>query len=90
MRMRGWWRGAAAVLAALILVLPARVGAAAPLLQEAGDSSESRTEVILITVGVVLAALLLCAVGYMYRRALGLRRVPPVTLLEPGQKITSD
>lgn len=89
MAMRIGVRMGFALLTALLLMLPARVSLAAPALQQAG-SGDSRSEVILITVGVVLAALLLCAIGYMYRRALGLRRVPPVTLLEPGQKITGD
>ena len=86
-------RLAAALAFALTLYLLAFVpaGAAPVLLQEAtAGSSEDRARVIIWTLVAVGVAMLLIAVGYVYRRAVGVDKAPPVTLLEPGKKITGD
>ena len=57
---------------------------------QAETSGGSRTEVVLWTLGTIALALILCTIGFVYRRALGLNRTPPVTLLEPGRKITGE
>ncbi|MER3421472.1 MAG: hypothetical protein C4290_13540 [Chloroflexota bacterium] len=74
---------------AAALALSARPVAAAPLLvQEAGGAD--RLQVMLWTLAAVIVAVILLAIGYVYRRAAGVDKPPPVTLLEPGRKITSD
>ncbi len=40
--------------------------------------------------GVIAAAMVAATIGYVFRRAVGNDRPPPVTLLEPGRKITGD
>jgi hypothetical protein len=74
---------------AAVLALSAHPVAAAPLLaQETG--STDRLQVMLWTLAAVVVAMILLAIGYVYRRAAGVDKPPPVTLLEPGRKITSD
>jgi hypothetical protein len=74
---------------AAALALSARPVAAAPLLvQETGGAD--RLQVMLWTLAAVVVAMILLAIGYVYRRAAGVDKPPPVTLLEPGRKITSD
>ncbi len=81
-------RLSAAVTAGLLLALAAQPALAAPLAQEAGG--DDRWRVIFITAAIVFATMLLCTVGYVFRRAVGVDKPPPVTLLEPGRKITGD
>lgn len=74
---------------AAALALSAHPVAAAPLLvQETGGAD--RLKVMLWTLAAVLVAMILLAIGYVYRRAAGVDKPPPVTLLEPGRKITTD
>lgn len=83
-------RPAAALLSALPAVALAHPALAAPLAQTAGQSSDDRMKVIAITLVAVVAALLLTIIGYVFRRSMGIDKPPPVTLLEPGRKITGD
>jgi hypothetical protein len=71
---------------ALVLTHPAL---AAPLAQSS-SASDDRMKVIIWTLLTVAGALILTAIGYVYRRFLGIDKPPPVTLLEPGRKITGD
>lgn len=84
--LRSLTAAAVALIVAVVTVYPAL---AAPLGADSTGSGD-RTRVILITFAAIGVALLLCTVGYVYRRAVGNDRVPPVTLLEPGQKITGE
>ena len=79
----------AAAVALIVAVVAVHPTLAAPLGAESTGSAD-RTRVILITFAAIGAALLLCTIGYVYRRAIGNDRVPPVPLLEPGQKITGE
>ena len=79
---------AVASVTALVLVAAVYPASAAPLLQEAGGND--RMEVIAWTLAAVAVAMVLLAVGYFYRRAAGIDKPPPVTILEPGQRITED
>jgi hypothetical protein len=83
-------RPVAALVSALVAVALTHPAIAAPLAQAGSQSSDDRMKVIAITLAAVVAALLLTAIGYMYRRSLGITKPPPVTLLEPGRKITGD
>ena len=76
-------------LTALLFALAAHPALAAPLLQEGGGGN-SRMEVIAWTLAAIAATLILLAIGYFYRRAAGIDKPPPVTILEPGQRITGD
>jgi hypothetical protein len=79
------------LLAAVLLALPAQAAAAVPLLvQEGGGGGTDRLRVIFWTLVAVAISMLLLAVGYVYRRAAGMEKPPPVPILEPGQKITQD
>ena len=73
----------AAVTALALLLLAAQPVGAAPLLAHTGGSD--RLMVIVWTLAAVIGALLLTILGYVFRRALGSDRTPPVTILEPGQ-----
>lgn len=78
----------AAALAALLPAAAAHPALSAPLAQQAGGAD--RMTVIIWTLVAVGVAMLLLAIGYVYRRAAGVDKPPPVTLLEPGQRITGD
>ena len=71
-------RRVTALAALLLALLP---GAA--LAQEAGASND-RNDVILLTSLVVAGSLLLCAVGYLYRRARGMDHPTPDELEMQG------
>ena len=73
---------------ALVLAAAAGPAAAAPLLQE--DGGNDRMEVIAWTLAAIAVTMVLLAIGYFYRRAAGIDKPPPVTILEPGQRITED
>lgn len=91
MRLTYAARGATAALAGLVLAAWARVASAAPLFaEEATTSGGVRWTALWWTIGVVVLTLLLLTVGYVYRMAAGDDRPPPVTILKPGEKITSD
>ncbi len=79
----------AASLIALLLVMQTHPGFAAPLLQEAAANND-RTKVIVWTLAAVGGVMILLAIGYFYRRAAGIDKPPPVTILEPGTHITGD
>jgi hypothetical protein len=79
-------RWTALVLAALpaLAVRPALAAAA----QQTGG--RINWQAIGLTLAAVAVALILLAVGYFYRRAAGIDKPPPVTILEPGRRITED
>ncbi len=81
-------RLAAALLSALVPAALAHPVADAPLLQKGGG--QNHLEVIAWTLGAAGAAMLVLAIGYVYRRAVGKDKPPPVPLLEPGQKIAGE
>ena len=81
-------RTAAASVAALTAAVIAHPALASPLAQESGGND--RSQVMFITLAAVVGALVLCGIGYFYRRAAGIDKPPPVTILEPGQRITGD
>ena len=83
-------RPVAALLGALLAVVLTHPALAAPLAQAGGQSSDDRMKVIAITLAAVVVALVLTVIGYVFRRSLGINKPPPVTLLEPGRKITGD
>ena len=78
-----------ASLAALLFAAAAHPVLAAALVQE-GGGGDDRTKVIAWTLAAIAVAMVLLAVGYFYRRAVGIDKPPPVTILEPGQRITGD
>ena len=82
-------RRSAVSLTALLFALTAQPALAVPLLQEGGGGN-NRMEVIAWTLAAIAATLILLAIGYFYRRAAGIDKPPPVTILEPGQRITGD
>lgn len=75
-----------AMLGALVLALASRPALA---VQEAATTND-RAEVMIWTLVAVTITMLLLAIGYVYRRAVGDEKPPPVPILEPGQRITSD
>lgn len=81
-------RLAAAAVGALMPAAAVHAAFAATLAQQA--SGGDRTRVIAWTIGIVVLAMVLLAIGYVYLRAVGREKPPPVPLLEPGQRITED
>jgi hypothetical protein len=77
-------------LSAAITALVLAVAAHPALAQESAGSSEDRAEVIIWTLVAVGVSMLVLAIGYVYRRAVGNEKPPPVPILEPGQRITGD
>jgi hypothetical protein len=76
-----------AAITALVLAAAAHPALA---VQEATGGGENRTEVIIWTLVAVGVSMLVLAIGYVYRRAVGNEKPPPVPILEPGQRITGD
>jgi hypothetical protein len=76
-----------AAITALVLAAAAHPALA---MQESAGSGEDRAEVIIWTLVAVGVSMLVLAIGYVYRRAVGNEKPPPVPILEPGQRITGD
>lgn len=77
------------LLALLLFSLAPHTALAAPL-QEAVAGGDDRTAVIIWTLVSVGVMTLVLAIGYVYRRAAGVDKAPPVALLEPGESIRGD
>lgn len=79
-----------ALLLSVTVALAAHPVLAAPLLAQQGSESDDRVMVMIWTLVAVGVAMVALAIGYVYRRAAGIEKPPPVPILEPGQKITQD
>jgi small-conductance mechanosensitive channel len=77
-----------AMLTGIAFAVAAHPALASPLLAEEGGGD--RAKVIIWTVVAVAVTIVLLAIGYVYRRAAGIEKPPPVPILEPGQRITGD
>lgn len=77
-----------AAIAGLVLAAAAHPVLAAQESASAGGGD--RAEVIIWTLVAVGVSMLVLAIGYVYRRAVGNEKPPPVPILEPGQRITGD